>query len=374
MANDGLRVLVVDDSPVMRLAVRDILLADPRIGRVELAADGSTALAKLEPFDPDVVTLDVEMPGMDGLSVLRQLMKRCPRPVLMLSAHTFAGADKTIRALEWGAVDVVQKPSGTTKLEDMAAELRSKVVAIAERRRQRRLPWRGWSAASAGADRGRPSPRAPRPLLSHRPRLTDLVAIGASTGGTEALHFLLSSLPADFPAPLVVVQHMPESFTGAFAQRLDELCPLEVKESASRDLLVPGRAVVAHGDRHMVVVMEGGAGLVCNRDFAKVNHQRPSVDVLFESIAALPSVRAIGVLLTGMGRDGAEGLLAMRKAGALTIAQDEASCVVYGMPKAAVELGAALCVSDLRAIPGILQAALAARDRAGANGGRHAVG
>jgi two-component system, chemotaxis family, protein-glutamate methylesterase/glutaminase len=202
--------------------------------------------------------------------------------------------------------------------------------------------------------------------------LTQLVAIGASTGGTEALHFLLSSLPADFPAPLVIVQHMPESFTGAFAARLDELCALEVKESAARDLLLPGRAVVARGNRHMVVVMEAGRGLVCNRDFAKVNLQRPSVDVLFESVAALPSVRLIGVLLTGMGRDGAAGLLAMRNAGALTIAQDEASSVFYGMPKAALELGAAACVADLRAIPGLLQATLA-RDHTTSRGGRRAA-
>jgi two-component system, chemotaxis family, protein-glutamate methylesterase/glutaminase len=362
----GLRVLVVDDSPVIRLAVRGLLLVDPRIASVELAADGQVALQKLASFDADVVTLDVEMPGMDGLSALRQIMKRFPRPVIMLSSHTFVGAEKTIRALEWGAVDVVRKPGTATSLEEMGSELRDRVIAIAERRRHSPGIWRAWSRIPPSKPGPLPSPRsmprAPSTLPAAVP-LRELVAIGASTGGTEALHFLLSSLPADFRAPIVIVQHMPESFTGAFARRLDELCGIEVKEGSARDLLLPGRAIVARGNRHMVVVMEGACGLVSFRDFAKVNLQRPSIDVLFESVAALRQVRSIGVLLTGMGRDGAEGLLAMRRAGAATIAQDEASSIVYGMPKAAVDIGAAECVADLRAIPGLLQAALRAHDK-----------
>jgi two-component system, chemotaxis family, protein-glutamate methylesterase/glutaminase len=376
MRTEGLRVLVVDDSPVIRMAVRGVLLLDPRIASVELANDGRVALQKLESYDADVVTLDVEMPGMDGLSALRQIMKRFPRPVIMLSAHTFVGADKTIRALEWGAVDVVRKPSNAVSLEEMGSELRSRVIAIAERRRQSPGLWRAWTRA-AGNKLEHPSPSRPGAaapsMLPRATPLQELVAIGASTGGTEALHFLLSSLPADFRAPIVIVQHMPEAFTGAFATRLNELCRLEVKESGARDMLLPGRALVARGNRHMVVVMEGTCGLVCSRDFAKVNLQRPSVDVLFESVAALRAVYSIGVLLTGMGRDGAEGLLAMRRAGAATIAQDEASSIVYGMPKAAVDIGAAQCVADLRAIPGLLQAALRSHDKKSAGGGRHAL-
>lgn len=362
MRTGGIKVLVVDDSAVTRMALRDVLLDDQRIAMVETAADGNGALALIAQLDPDVVTLDVEMPGMDGLSTLRRITTRSPRPVIMLSAHTFAGAEKSIRALEWGAVDVVQKPFGQAALQRIAGDLRNKVVAVGEARRKGPGLWRKWS--SPAALRSPPTTSAER--LRQAPvsrELRSLVVLGASTGGTEALHYILSSLPDDFPAPVVVVQHMPEFFTGAFAQRLNELCPLEVRESEQRDLLRPGRVIIARGNRHLSVRKEGILGYVELSDLPPVNGHRPSVDVLFHSAAKLRNVLTIGVLLTGMGKDGAEGLLAMHRAGALTVAQDEASCVVYGMPKAAVDLGAAAYVADIRSIPGLLVSGLSPSGR-----------
>ncbi|MCC6525356.1 MAG: chemotaxis response regulator protein-glutamate methylesterase [Polyangiaceae bacterium] len=328
-----MRVLVVDDSAVVRRSLERILGEDPEIGRVDTAASGAIALRKLERFDPDLVTLDLEMPGLDGLATLRQLMQRAPRPVILLSAHSAAGAARTLEALEEGALDFVQKPGGLTSesIAQVAPVLVAKVKALARRRRAAPTVARGKVAR----------------LAMPRSGQVDVVAIGASTGGTEALRAILGGLPADFPAGLVLVQHMPAGFTAAFARRLDELSALEVKEAAHRDLVRPGRALLAPGHSHMVVRREDGVGFVELDRRPAVGGHRPSVDVLFESTLEAYGARTLGVLLTGMGRDGARGLCAIRQAGGTTLAQDEASSVVFGMPKAAIQAGGAVHVLGL---------------------------
>jgi two-component system chemotaxis response regulator CheB len=335
------RVLVVDDSALMRQLLQDILSSDPGIEVVGLAADPYVARDKIRALEPDVITLDVEMPRMDGLSFLEKLMRYHPMPVLMVSSLTERGCETTLRALELGAIDFVTKPkvdvsAGTVEL---AAEIIRKVkIAAAARPRPQT---HGSDAAS------RPQVCAPRTLFKSTHKV---IAIGASTGGTEALREFLTPLPPDTPG-IVIVQHMPETFTRSFAQRLDTLCQVRVKEAEDGDRILPGHVLIAPGNFHMRVLRSGASYSVRVLMSEPVNRHRPSVDVLFDSCAEHLGANAVGVIMTGMGSDGARGLLAMRNAGAPTVAQDEASCVVFGMPKEAIAMDAAQEVVPLDRMP-----------------------
>lgn len=327
MATKQINVLVIDDSALVRQILTKLLETDPAIKVVATASDPIIASDKIKKLNPDVITLDVEMPRMDGLEFLEKLMQTQPLPVVMVSSLTNKGADATIRALELGAVDFVGKPKFDISegLTAMRLELCEKVKA---------------------ACRARIRPRAPGPTSIAR--LSDfkgiksteaIIAIGASTGGVEALTVVLRAMPADSPA-VVITQHMPEGFTKSFATRLDGLCAITVAEATDGARVLPGHAYIAPGSRHLTLV-RSGANYVCKLGSAeRVSGHCPSVDVLFRSVATAAGKNAIGVILTGMGRDGADGLLQMRQAGAMTFGQDEATCVVYGMPRAAFEGGA----------------------------------
>jgi two-component system chemotaxis response regulator CheB len=323
------KVLVVDDSAVARQLLSNHLSRDPGIEVVGTAPDPYVAWQKLRALDPDVMTLDVEMPRMDGITFLEKLMRRRPMPVVMVSSLTESGCATTLRALELGAIDFVTKPLVGLRegFPALAAELTEKVkVAAAARLR----------LAVAAPVSVRPPAASPRALRTTQ----RLIAIGASTGGTEAIREFLTALPADAPAVLIV-QHMPEKFTRAFADRLNGLCAVHVKEAADGDRALAGHVLIAPGNQHMRLVRDGATYLVRLSDDAPVNRHRPSVDVLFHACAEVAGANVTGVLMTGMGDDGARGLLAMRRGGAVTFAQDEATCVVFGMPRTAIELGAA---------------------------------
>lgn len=317
----AIRVLVVDDSPTMRALISARLRRDPGIEVVGGAGDPIEAREMIKALSPDVLTLDVEMPRMNGIEFLEKIMRLRPMPVIMVSTLTQEGADATLQALELGAFDCVAKPA--------ASEMAGAFHDLADKVR----------AAAAG--RVRPAvARAPatRPSAPFRSN-GRVLAIGASTGGVEALITLLSALPENCP-PTVVTQHMPATFTKSFAARLDRLCAAHVTEAVDGDVLAPGRIFIAPGGARHMEVTGAGTHVVRLREADLVNGHRPSVDALFNSVATVCGARATGVILTGMGKDGAKGLLAMRGAGARTFGQDEASCVVYGMPKAAFEIGA----------------------------------
>ena len=342
MTTRPIRVLIVDDSALVRQVVTEIL-GHERDLIVASAGDALIAMRKMREARPDVVVLDLELPGMDGLTFLRRLMASDPLPVVVCSGHTGAGMEAGIRALEEGAVEVITKPHLGVRefFHESAMRLIDAVRGAAQ-------------ASLARRPSPSPPPRSVRVVRSPDPRV---VVMGASTGGTDALREILTALPEDAPG-IVIVQHMPEGFTAAFARRLDEQCRLRVKEAAPGDEIAPGTALVAPGDRH-VILRRSALRLVV--DVVKgplVSRHRPSVDVLFRSAAEIAGASAVGVLLTGMGDDGAEGLLAMRLAGARTIAQDEASCVVFGMPKEAVRRGAAGEVLPLESVaPALLRRA-----------------
>jgi len=326
------RVLVVDDSALMRELLTALLSKDEGLEVVGTAADPISAWNKIQTLNPDVLTLDVEMPKMDGLTFLEKLMRARPVPVVMVSTLTERGCDTTLRALELGAIDYVTKPKldVTRNTLELASEIASKVkaAACAKPRRRQRPP------AAAGGPPG--VLRAPGALLKSTQQV---IAIAASTGGTEALREVLCALPSDAPG-IVIVQHMPLRFTQAFAQRLNGLCKINVREAQHGDRIVAGLALLAPGDRHMQVVRSGAIYSVHLSDGPPVGHHRPSADVLFESCARCLGANAVAVVLTGMGADGARGLHTMKKAGARTIAQDEATSVVFGMPREAILTGA----------------------------------
>ena len=344
------KVLIVDDSALMRKLLAEILSRDPELEVIGAAADPFVAREKILRLQPDVITLDVEMPRMDGITFLEKLMRAHPMPVVMVSSLTERGCEATLRALELGATDFVTKPkldiqAGTL---DLAEELIEKVKAAAAVRLR---PVRRPAVAN-------PAP-APRASALQFKTTHKVLAIGASTGGTEAIREVLAAMPPDAPG-IVMVQHMPERFTTSFAERLDHLSRIRVKEAADGDRILPGHALLAPGNFHMEVVRSGAEWRV--RVFAAdpVNRHRPSVDVLFHSCARELGRNVVGVILTGMGADGARGLAAMKSAGAHTIAQDEASCVVFGMPKEAIAAGGATEVLPLDRIgPAALRAAAA---------------
>lgn len=351
-ATRAARVLVVDDSAIVRQVLQAQLSRQPGIEVVGTAADPFAAREKILALKPDCLILDIEMPRMDGLTFLRKVMKFHPVPTIICSSVTPSGCSLALECLEAGAFEVVSKPGGNFSVGDVASRLAELVRASVAS--HARLP----GSANAGATRTAPArsdaaakPDSLRGAPGARVRAVDrLVAIGTSTGGTEALRTVLTALPSDAP-PIVMVQHMPEGFTRAFADRLDGLCRIRVKEAEDGDSLECGLALLAPGNRHMRLVRDGGPGStrwsVRVADGPRVLRHKPSVEVLFESCAQWAGSRAMGIIMTGMGNDGAGGLLSMRKAGAVTIGQDEPSCVVYGMPREAALCGAVQVVSPL---------------------------
>jgi two-component system chemotaxis response regulator CheB len=341
------KVLVVDDSAVVRKIFTDVLSRQPDLEVVGTAPDPYIARDKILQTKPDVITLDLEMPRMDGLTFLKKLMHYHPLPVIIVSSLTPRGSKMALQALELGAVEVLGKPGGAFSVGDLGEELVQKIRSAAYVRFNRPP----LSGAGAATPPGRLSP------LSQTTE--KIIAIGASTGGTEAIKEVLIRLPQNTPG-VVIVQHMPPKFTTAFAERLNQMCALEVREARDGDSVVTGQALLAPGNFHMLLRRSGARYYVQVKTGPPVHHQRPSVDVLFNSAAQSAGANAVGVILTGMGADGAEGLLAMKKQGAYTIAQDEASCVVFGMPKEAIKRGAALKVLPLSRIAEEIQRGLLA--------------
>jgi two-component system, chemotaxis family, protein-glutamate methylesterase/glutaminase len=360
--NAPVRVLIVDDSAVMRQLLANLLAEDPEIEVVGTAADPHIARERIKALNPDVVTLDVEMPHMDGLTFLRKIMTLRPMPVVMISTLTQRGADTTLEALEIGAVDFIAKPSSDLAggLAELASELQHKVKAAA--------------AIRMGARRGGLASAAPRPPRPRGPT-AKIAFVGASTGGVEALKALLMGLPPDCP-PTLITQHMPPRFTTGFAERLDRQCPMRVSEAAHGDIIEPGHVYIAPGSHHLEIARVGGRHVCHVSEGPLVSGHRPSVDVLFRSAARVCGKSAVGAILTGMGKDGAEGLLEMRQAGAITLGQDEESALIYGMPRAAFERGAVMQQHPLSHIAeAILDACEAdgSQSGAGAGHGAHAA-
>lgn len=332
--SERVRVFIVDDSAVVRKLMTELLGSSPGIEVIGSAADPIFALRKMERDWPDVILLDIEMPRMDGLTFLRKIMAERPTPVIICSTLTEQGASASVEALSAGAVQVIAKPRLNFQgfLSESGASVIKAVTAAARARPRRRAV---------------PRPSIPRnsvlrstPLKPVHGTSRQIVAIGASTGGTTALEGILTALPSQCP-PIVIVQHMPEKFTAAFAQRLNQICACEVKEAVHADVLRDGLVLIAPGGKQMEVRPAAGRYMVSVREGPAVSGHRPSVDVLFRSVARTAGAQAVGVIMTGMGRDGAQGLLSMRQAGARTAAQNQDSCVVFGMPKEAIALGAA---------------------------------
>jgi len=361
------KVVVVDDSALVRSMLTTIVNAQPDMQCVGAASDPYVAREMIRNLDPDVLTLDVEMPRMDGIDFLEKLMRLRPMPVVMVSTLTERGAEVTMRALELGAVDFVAKPRvGISQgLQEAAAEIVDK-IRVASRARISRHTSAPPAAAHAPAAAGARPAGQPSTVL--RQGTEKLVAIGASTGGTEAIRAILTKLPPDFPA-IVITQHMPAGFTRSFAERLDAQCRIRVKEAENGERLVPGHAYIAPGGRHLRVDRSGANYVAVLDDAEPVNRHKPSVEVLFASVAAKVGPNAIGVMLTGMGRDGADAMRLMREAGSFNFAQDEASCIVYGMPREAVVAGAVHESVSLEAIA----ARLVERLRTSAGGVMHRV-
>jgi len=327
MTKQKIKTLIVDDSAVVRKILSEELSKFPDIEVVGTAPDPFVARDKILKLQPDVITLDIEMPRMDGLTFLKKLMKHYPLPVIIVSSLTLKGSKLALEAMEIGAVDVIAKPGGSYSVGDMSDMLAEKIRVAATANISRRY--------EDTTDTGKPEPIRALAETTHK-----VIAIGASTGGTEALKDVLTRMPPNSPG-IIIVQHMPAHFTTAFAERLNSLCQVSVKEAVDNDSVTPGIALVAPGNFHMLLRRSGARYYVEVKDGPRVHHQRPSVDILFKSTAKYAGPNSIGVILTGMGADGAEGLLEMKQAGAKTIAQDEKTCVVFGMPKEAIKLGAA---------------------------------
>ena len=344
-----IKVLIVDDSAVVRSILTDALNKDPQIEVVGSAADPFIARQKIVELKPDVLTLDVEMPRMDGVTFLQKLMAAHPLPVVMVSSLTQKGADTTMAAMDAGAIEIVAKPVMDVRrgLGDMTTEIIDKVKAA--------------SQVKMGDYKKRLKERAkskPRPLNGAMIKTTDkIIAIGASTGGTEALKDVITRMPVNSPG-IMVVQHMPAGFTQAFSERLNGLSPMQVSEAKDGDSVIPGRVLIAPGDSHMKMRRSGARYYVEVKDGPLVLRHKPSVEVLFTSVAKHAGANAIGVMLTGMGGDGATGMLAMKKAGSFNIAQDEKSCVVFGMPKEAISAGGVDKVVPLKKVPETILASL----------------
>ncbi|MCE8026708.1 MULTISPECIES: protein-glutamate methylesterase/protein-glutamine glutaminase [Halomonadaceae] len=350
MGSNRIKVLCVDDSALIRDLLSEIINSQPDMEVVAVAPDPLVARDLIKQHNPDVLTLDVEMPRMDGLDFLERLMRLRPMPVLMVSSLTQAGSEITLRALELGALDFVAKPSLGIRsgMLEYANDIAEKIRAAAKSR-----PRQARQAQAA------PREALKAPLVSSE----KLIIIGASTGGTEAIRAVLEPLPANSPA-ILITQHMPGGFTRSFAERLNRLCNITVKEASDGERVLPGHAYIAPGDAHLKLARSGANYVARLDDGPPVNRHRPSVDVLFHSAATQAGRNAIGVILTGMGKDGAAGLLEMRQAGSATLAQDEASCVVFGMPREAISLGGAVEVVGLDEIPERLMALVAVSGRA----------
>lgn len=320
------RVLIVDDSAVMRQLLTTLLSADPEIEIVGTAGDPYIARERIKALNPDVITLDIEMPNMDGVTFLRKIMTLRPMPVVMVSTLTQAGAEITLEALEAGAVDFIAKPTAdvANAMDSIAAELQAKVKSAAH--------------ARVGLRR---VPAPPRPPRQDRPvsSADRIIAVGASTGGVEAIKTLLMGMPSECP-PVLITQHMPPRFTAAFAERLNRECPMTVSEAVHNEAIQPNHVYIAPGSHHLELARVGGYYRCLLGDGPPVSGHRPSVDVLFRSVAGVAGKAAVAAILTGMGKDGAEGLLELREVGAMTFGQDEASSLIYGMPRVAFERGA----------------------------------
>ena len=333
------RVLIVDDSAIVRTMLANILKSEPDMEVVGLAADPFAAQDLIVQHKPDVLTLDIEMPRMDGLTFLRQLMGQRPLPVVIVSSITQTGSAASIEALAAGAIDVIAKPGGPYSVADIADQLKYRIRALRTGRAVRFARLREHA------------PVAPSPVsLAHA---NGVILIGASTGGTQAIESILTRLSPDTP-PILIAQHMPAHFTRAFASRLDGLCPMRVVEAADGQALTRGVVHIAPGDSHLTIASRGGELRTVVQGGPRVHYQRPSVDVLFQSAAAIPGVPMVALLLTGMGSDGADGMVALREAGAITIAEDERSCVVFGMPAAAIARGGAAYVATRSAMPRLI--------------------
>jgi two-component system chemotaxis response regulator CheB len=345
-----IKVLIVDDSAVVRNILSAALASDPEIEVVGTAADPYIAREKIVELKPDVLTLDVEMPRMDGITFLRKLMAAKPMPVVMVSAMTQAGSDTSLAAMEAGAVEIVAKPAIDQRVgvREIEMEVVDKVKAAARA---------NMAVYVARLNKTASYKAVIKPTTAMIKTTDKLIAIGSSTGGTEALKEVLTQLPADTPG-ILIVQHMPEGFTRAFSERLNGLCAMQIAEAKDGDSVIPGRALIAPGNKHMSLRRSGAKYYVEVKEGPLVMRHRPSVEVLFQSVAKFGGANAIGVMLTGMGNDGSTGMLEMKKAGAFNIAQDEASCVVFGMPKEAIKAGAVDKIVALENIPKAMLAAV----------------
>lgn len=334
----AIKVLIIDDSAMVRKVFEQELSKDPEIEVVGTAPDPIVGRDKIVYLKPDVITLDIEMPRMDGLTFLEKLMKHYPLPVVVVSSLAKKGGDVALKAMELGAVEVISKPGTAYSVGDMSEQLIEKVKAASKVKVFKTVSNPSHSSSNNAS------------LAAMRVQTTSkIIAIGASTGGTDALREVISRLPANAP-PVVVVQHMPQNFTKAFADRLNEICQVQVKEATDGEYLSIGKVLIAPGNQHMEIRRSGINYYVTLFDGPMMFHQRPAVEILFNSVAHYAGKNAVGAILTGMGKDGAQGLLNMRQAGAHTIAQDEKTCIVFGMPKEAIDIGAAQVVKPLQQI------------------------
>jgi len=338
MPND-IKVLVVDDSAVVRKVFTEQLSRQKGISVVGTAPDPYVARDKIVKLKPDVITLDIEMPRMDGITFLRKLMKHFPLPVIIVSSLSTKGSKIALEAISLGALEVISKPSAAYSVGDMSVQLAEKIRAV-----------HGAKLKPVFNQKMKTKPMAAINSKALAATTNKIIAIGASTGGTEALKKVLIRLPRNSPG-IVVVQHMPAQFTTSFAERLDELCQMDVKEAQNGDTVANGQVLIAPGNYHMLLKRSGARYYVEVKKGPLVHYQRPAVDILFKTVAKYAGANALGIILTGMGKDGAAGMLEMKKAGAVNIAQDEKSCVVYGMPKEAVNIGAVDHVQDIYNIP-----------------------